>query len=105
MLAEAVMGDLSMLLPGLPLDKVCINHAPMSFFDHIQPFGDRFFRGVSTSGRPSDDRRTLRFFFHAEDPSFWSFADRVVGRKTLELDLSIEHDKLDQSRARTDQDS
>ncbi len=32
------------------------------------------FGGVSTSGRPSDDRRTLGFFFHALD-----FADLVRG--------------------------
>ncbi len=38
-------------------------------------------RGVSTSGRPFDDRRTLGFFFHAEDPCFWSFADHVRGQE------------------------
>ena len=39
------------------------------------------FRGVPASGRPSDHRRTLGFFFHAEDPSFWSFADLVRGQE------------------------
>jgi hypothetical protein len=39
------------------------------------------FWGVSTLGRPSDHRRTLEFFFHAEDPSFLSFADHVRGQE------------------------
>jgi hypothetical protein len=39
------------------------------------------FRGVSTLRRPSDDQRTLGFFFHALDPGFWSFADHLHGQE------------------------
>jgi hypothetical protein len=62
-----------------------MNPAPVIFFDRVRPSGEQISMGVPMSGRSSDQGKTLAFFFHAEDPSFWSFASHVRERENMQV--------------------
>ncbi len=53
--------------------KVCINRAPMSFFDHIQPFGDRFFPGGFDIGASFWWSADARILFSCRGSKFLEF--------------------------------